>query len=82
MPPAKLSLGIISSHVLDTGRLGKNDQYPHFADEKTIVWRDLCIPCLSGLPWWFSKVSACNVGDLGSISGSGRSPGEGNGYPR
>ena len=23
---------------------------------------------------------ACNAGDLGSISGSGRSPGEGNGY--
>ena len=27
-----------------------------------------------------SKESACNVGDLGSIPGSGRSPGEGNGY--
>ena len=26
------------------------------------------------------KVSACNAGDLGSIPGSGRSPGEGNGY--
>ena len=26
-----------------------------------------------------SKVSAYNVGDLGSIPGSGRSPGEGNG---
>ena len=25
------------------------------------------------------KVSACNVGDLGSIPGSGRSPGEGKG---
>ena len=25
------------------------------------------------------KVSACNVGDLGSIPGSGRSPGEGHG---
>ena len=25
--------------------------------------------------------SVCNVGDLGSIPGSGRSPGEGNGYP-
>ena len=24
------------------------------------------------------KASACNVGDLGSIPGSGRSPGEGN----
>ena len=27
------------------------------------------------------KESACNVGDLGSILGLGRSPGEGNGYP-
>ena len=26
------------------------------------------------------KEFACNAGDLGSISGSGRSPGEGNGY--
>ena len=26
-------------------------------------------------------MSACNVGDLGSIPGSGRSPGEGNGNP-
>ena len=28
-----------------------------------------------------SKESACNTGDLGSIPWSGRSPGEGNGYP-
>ena len=27
------------------------------------------------------KESACTVGNLGSIPGSGRSPGEGNGYP-
>ena len=27
------------------------------------------------------KLSACNVGDLSSIPGSGRSPGEGNGNP-
>ena len=27
------------------------------------------------------KASACNVGDLGLILGSGRSPGEGNGNP-
>ena len=36
------------------------------------------------LPWWLGKVSAYNayyVGDLGSIPGSGRSPGEGNGNP-
>jgi len=28
-----------------------------------------------------SKESACNAGDLGLITGSGRSPGEGNGNP-
>ena len=27
------------------------------------------------------KESTCNVGDMGSISGLGRSPGEGIGYP-
>ena len=27
------------------------------------------------------KASPCNAGDLGSIPGSGRSPGEGNGNP-
>ena len=27
-----------------------------------------------------SKVSTCNVGEPGSIPGSGRAPGEGNGY--
>ena len=35
-----------------------------------------------GLPWWLSgKESACNAGDLGSIPGSGRSPGGGHGNP-
>ena len=34
-----------------------------------------------GLPWLLSgKESACSVGNLGSIPGLGRSPGEGNGY--
>ena len=38
-------------------------------------------------PLWASLVAqlvknlACNVGDLGSIPESGRSPGEGKGYP-
>ena len=35
-------------------------------------------------PWWLKqlkKKSTCNGGDLDSIPGSGRSPGEGNGYP-
>ena len=34
------------------------------------------LPCDSA-----GKESACNAGDLGSIPGLGRSPGEGKGYP-
>ena len=35
-----------------------------------------------GLPRWLSgKESACNEGDMGSIPGSGRFPGEANGNP-
>ena len=34
------------------------------------------------LPWWLSsKEPACTAGDAGSIPGSGRSSGEGNGHP-
>ena len=34
----------------------------------------------NGLPWWVGdKESACIAGDLSSVPGSGRSPGEGNG---
>jgi len=36
----------------------------------------------SGFPGGLdSKESACSAGDLGSTPGSGRSPGEENGYP-
>ena len=36
----------------------------------------------SGLPRWFSgKDPACKAGDVDLILGSGRSPGEANGYP-
>ena len=42
--------------------------------------------CFKNLPGGFpggsdGKASACKVGDPGSIPGSGRSPGEGNGNP-
>ena len=36
----------------------------------------------TGLPRWLSgKEAACNAGDVGSIPGLGRSPGEANGNP-
>ena len=35
-----------------------------------------------GLPWWFNSTNpSASAGDVGSILGSGRSPGEGNGNP-
>ena len=37
-----------------------------------LLWASLCGSA--------GKESACNAGDLGSIPGSGRSPGEENGY--
>ena len=40
----------------------------------------MTFPEAPGLPRWCrDKESACNAGDLGSIPGLGRSPGEGNG---
>ena len=39
-----------------------------------VLWRKL--PCGSS-----GKESACNVGDVGSVPGLGKSPGEGKGYP-
>ena len=39
------------------------------------AWNQLGLPCVSA-----GKETACNVGDLDSISGLGRSPGEGKGY--
>ena len=51
------------------------------------VWEDIknhlkvaCNRTLQGFPCGSNKESACNVGDLGSIPGLGRSPWEGKGY--
>ena len=49
-----------------------------------IPWRKdrLPTPGFLGFPCGSAgKESTCNVGDLGSIPGLGRSPGEGKGYP-
>ena len=51
---------------------------------KKILWRRdrLPSPVFLGFPGGSAgKESVCNVGDLGSIPGLGRSPGEGNSYP-
>ena len=50
-----------------------------------IVNYSICLSVFGVLPQWLSgKESACNAearGDVGSISGSGRSPGGGHGNP-
>ena len=51
---------------------------------RKICWRRdrLPTPVFLGSPCGSAaKESACNVGDLGSIPGLGKSPGEGNSYP-
>ena len=51
---------------------------------RKIHWRRarLSTPIFLGFPCGSAgKESACNVGDLSSIPGLGRSPGEGKGYP-
>ena len=51
----------------------------HHSSKPSILW---CSAFFMGFPGGSEvKVSACNVRDLGSIPGSGRSPGEGNGNP-
>ena len=54
---------------------------PTLCDPVALICMSLIID--TGLPWWLSgKEFACNAGDTGdssSISGSGRSPGEGSG---
>ena len=49
------------------------------------LWRGSSLVCpkaLLGFPGGSDgKAPACNAGDLGSIPGSGRSPGEGDGNP-
>ena len=47
-----------------------------FFKSNTLVMLLLGLPCGSA-----GKESASNAGDLGSIPGLGRSPGEGKGYP-
>ena len=40
--------------------------------------RSFLLPVIDGFPWWLTNPPT-NAGDMGSISGSGRSSGEGNG---
>ena len=69
----------------------RQDQPPLYLTLLLTHWQCVVIPPYTdiilnqlfvhrGLPWGLSsKESACNAGDMGSIPGSGRFPGEGNG---
>ena len=76
--PAMHSLGVAASLPLrvstDGGRGFCKDWA--FLTQNRFGFRGHGFPAISG-----RKVSVYNVGNLGSIPGSGRSPGEGNGNP-
>ena len=60
----------------------KSCRFDHWVGK--IPWRraQLPIPVFLGFPCGsVDKESACNAGDLGLITGLGRSPGEGKGFP-
>ena len=57
---------------------------PIYSWDGKIPWRRdrLTTPVFLGFPGGSAgKQSACNAGDLGSLSGLGRPPGRGKGYP-
>ena len=64
-------------------RKGWCDAVHRFAKHQTWLSNWMTTTCFTEeLPWWLDgKESTWNVGHLGSIPESGRSPGEGNSYP-
>ena len=72
-------MGPSASGVVLVGRSRSHRGQDEGAWEKPLSsWPELslCFPRGS-----VGKESACSAGDRGKITGSGRSPGEGNGYP-
>ena len=72
-PPGSSIHGIFQARVLEWGAIAFSDLSLYLS---FIINHCKGFPCGSA-----GKESACSVGDLGSISGLGRSSGEGNGYP-
>ena len=74
----------IFPHILTNLGLNQLNQLDvlvsHIHNIEKIPLEEVMAPIFLGLPWWLSgKESVCNAGNLGSIPGLGRSPGEGNG---
>ena len=88
-PPGSSVRGIFQARVLEWGAIasGYNLQCrrPQFNSwVRKVRWRRDRLPTsvFSGFPCGpAGKESTCSVGDLGSIPGLGRSPGEGKSYP-
>ena len=60
----------------------QREKHFNFTNKKITPSKLICIHLWIGFPCGSDvKTSACNAGDLASIPGSERSPGEGNGYP-
>ena len=80
--PMDCSLPGSSAHGIFQARVVHNSSYLMTLPRKIFNLLTISSYLYSGFPCGSSgKESACNVGDLGSIPGLGRSPGEGKGCP-
>ena len=77
----------LAGRFLTSGPSGK-PQYSllkvaYLRSQISLVSKETLVLCIKqkGLPWWLSRESTYNAGDVGSIPGLGRSPGKGNGNP-
>ena len=70
---AAMNIGV---HVSFRIMVKKNCGFSQFVHQVVGLLDHMSFPCSS-----VGKESACNAGDLGSIPGLGRFPGEGNGNP-
>ena len=90
-PPSPLLPSLLKRHLLQETifqHLLKTASHKTFLILFLALVIFLCISFIVYLPRWMgfpcglaAKESVCNAGDLGSIPGLGRSPGEGKGYP-
>ena len=72
------SIRAVASHLCQPLGCFSHSLYQHCSQDSLLCRLMMAkgFPCDSA-----GKESACNAGDLGSILGLGRSPGEGKGYP-
>ena len=73
-------LGISELKWTGMGEFNSDDHYIYYCGQKSLRRNDVAL--IVGFPGDSDNpVSVCNVGDLGSIPGLKRYPGEGNGSP-